>query len=162
MDKRLTFLLITILSAFTICAQITNVAQCLGIQLSPSMLNEIDPSDCSSSQTSFLGFLKGAISGDLAAFLRPMSDDLRVGECGVANIGDVTIDMTNTFFEIVMQTGFSNHVLSAYSEMETNGCRNLSATLTSQKGQMTKMSQLELRMAETNGEWRITSWDVED
>ncbi|MBR4611894.1 MAG: hypothetical protein IKO40_04170 [Kiritimatiellae bacterium] len=162
MDKRLTFLLITILSTFTICAQITDVSQCLDIQLSPSILNDIDPSDCSSSQTAFLGFLKGSVSGDLVAFLRPMSDDLRVGECGVANIDDVTIDMTNNFFAVVMQTGFSNHVLVAYSEVETNGCRNLSATLSSQRGQMTKMSQLALRMAETNGEWKITSWDVED
>lgn len=162
MGKRLIIVGASVIIAWPISAQITNVTQCLNIPLSPSILETIDSFDCSTSQTSFLGFVKGAITGDFKSFLRPMSDELRIEECGFSDLDCVSSTMTNDFYNIVLQMGFSNHVLSAFSEINTNDYRLLSGMLQSQKGLMTKASKIELRMMETNGEWRIYQWDVED
>lgn len=162
MVKRL-IILVAVFGGITVSvAQITNVAQCIDTVLTPSVLSEISLTDCSTPQKSVLGFIKGSIEGDYKSFLLHFVDDARVEECGTANLSEITAEMTNSFYTMVQEFGFSNHIIRAYSESATGLIWHASVTLQSQKGPMKKTSYMETRLINTNGEWRISSWDVDE
>ena len=163
MVKRL-IILFVVFGGMTIVstAQITNVAQCLDTMLTSSVLSEISLTDCSTPQKSFLGFIKGSIEGDYKSFLLHFVDAVRIEECGTANLSEITSDMTNSFYTMVQKFGFSNHIIRAYSESVTGLTWYASVTLQSQKGPMKKTSYMETQLVNTNGEWRISFWDVDE
>ena len=162
MVKRLITLFVMFGGMIINADQITNVAQCLDAVLTPSVLSEISLTDCSTPQKSLLGFIKGSIEGDYKSFLLHFVDDARIKECGTANLSEITADMTNGFYMMVKEFGFSNHIIRAYSEAVTGQTWYVSATLQSQKGPMKKTSYMETQLVNTNGEWRISFWDVDE
>lgn len=143
-------------------AQITNIAQCINVVLTPPVLSEISLTDCSSPQRSFLGFIRGSVVGDYKSYLLHFTDSMRIEECGTSNLSAVTGEMTNDFLSTVQGFGFSNHVVRAYSESTTGLICYVAATLQSQKGLMIKNSYMNAEFVSTNGAWRISSWDVDE
>lgn len=65
-------------------ATITNITQCLNLELTKERLAEFPDKDNSSPQNCILGFVKGAVCGDYLSFLTPLSDDVRIEETGTS------------------------------------------------------------------------------
>ena len=126
------------------------------------VLSNISLTDCSTPQRSFLGFIKSTITGDYISYLRHLTDEGRLHECGITDLANVPAEVTNSFFQTVQSLAFTNHVILAYSEAETNLIWHLNSTMQSQKGAKVKTSYLESQLVHTNGEWRISAWDVDE
>ncbi len=143
-------------------AEITNVVQCLNVELSQSVLNGISSTDCSTPQTSCIGFIKGMITGDYQTYLLHFSDALRVEGCGTADLTMLPLQSSNAFRDFVHEMGYSNHVVRAYSESSTGMTWYVSVKLQSRKGSRVDTSQMDIRMENINGVWRITKWNVDE
>ena len=147
------------LSAFP---AITNIVQCVGVELTPSCLDEFPDRDNTTSQNCLLGFVRGSIVGDYISFLTPLSDAVRMDEFGVLGLEDVTPAMTNTFYKFVASAGFSNHVVCAYSETATNDTIYAMTAIRSQCGLMVKTNELQTIIKQSGNAWRIIQWDVDE
>lgn len=143
-------------------AVITNIVQCLNVELSQSVLDNISSLDCSTPQMSCLGFVKGMVSGDYKTYLFHFSDALRIEECGTADLTTLTPQVSDFFRGFVQGMGYSNHVVRAYSETATGTTWYVSIKLQSQKGARVDVSQMGVRMENSNGAWRITKWDIDE
>ena len=121
MAKRIMTSCICALLCLSAYAAITNIVQCLNLELTADRLAQFPFRDNSNPQNSLLGFVRGSITGDYISFLTPLSDAVRVDETGVSDLSQVTPSMTNQFYTFVTSSGFSNHVVCAYSEVATNG-----------------------------------------
>lgn len=143
-------------------AEITNVVQCLNVELSQSVLNNISSTDCSTPQASCLGFLKGMITGDYQAYLLHFSDALCVEGCGTADLAALMPQASNAFRDFVHEMGYSNHVVRAYSEIATGTTWYASIKLQSRKASRVDVSQMNLELENCNGAWRITKWDIDE
>ena len=162
MGFRLRFAAIVFLCIHSGNAQITNVAQCLDVELTSTVLGAMPSFDGTSPQLAFMGFVKGTLNGNYEEFLWHLSDDQRIENCGFSDLSNLTPAMTNNFFDTIASMGFSNHYIRAYSECPTNGGYAVSATMQSRKGPMVKLSNMDLNLVLTNGVWRIVSWEVEE
>ena len=162
MDKRIMVIFICMLLCLSAFAAITNIVQCLNIELTEERLSEFPFRDNSTPQNSLLGFVRGAITGDYLSFLMPLSDAVRVEETGVSDLSQVTQDMTNQFYTFVISSGFSNHVVCAYSEVFTNDTIIMRTGIRSRRGMMNKMNEVQTTMRKIGGTWRIINWDVDE
>lgn len=143
-------------------AEVTNLAQCVNIELTPSLLGQIPTCDNSTPHTCLLGFIKGAATGDFRSFLWALSDELRMEEAGISDLSLLTSAMTNQFLVFSMECGFSNHVVCAYSEQQTNGVVHASVSIRSQYGPLATTNELKACLQESDGFWRISEWDVDE
>jgi len=143
-------------------AEVTNVVQCLNVELSQSVLNGISSTDCSTPQTSCIGFIKGMITGDYQTYLLHFSDAIRMEECGTADLTALTLQASNAFRDFVHEMGYSNHVIRAYSESSTGMTWYVSVKLQSRKGSRVDISKMDIRMESIFGAWRITEWSVDE
>lgn len=143
-------------------AEITNVQQCINVELTPSILSQIPDMDCTTPQASVLGFVKGVVTGNFLTFLWPLSDAVRVRESGVSDLSLVTPSMTNQFLEFVSDSGFSNHFVCAYSEIQTNGAVHATISVRSRSGLLVKTNDVKTILQTSNGLWRIVEWDVDE
>ena len=144
------------------CAAITNIVQCLNLELTTDRLSQFPSCDNSNPQNALLGFVRGSITGDYLSFLMPLSDAARVEEVGVSDLSQVTPSMTNQFYTFVISTGFSNHVVCAYSEIATNNIVQSTTFIRSRCGLMNKTNELQTTIQQIDGSWRIVKWDVEE
>ena len=162
MAKRIMTSFVCALLCFTACATITNIAQCLNLELTAACLSQFPFRDNSNPQNSLLGFVRGSLTGDYLSFLTPLSDAMRVDEAGVSDLAQVTPSMTNQFYAFVTSAGFSNHVVCAYCEIMTNGAIRSKTFIRSQRGLMTKTNEVQTVIRQIDGSWRIVEWDVDE
>ena len=160
MAKRIMVICICVLLCLSAFAAITNIVQCLNLELTGERLSEFPFRDNSTPQNSLLGFVRGAITGDYLSFLTPLSDAARVDEAGVSDLSQVTQTMTNQFCTFVTSSGFSNHVVCAHSEVFTNDTIIMKTDIRSRHGLMNKTNEVQTTIRQIGGEWRIINWDV--
>ena len=141
---------------------ITNVTQCLNVELTAAQLVEFPDKDNSSPQACILGFVKGAIDGDYISFLTPLSDEIRIKEIGTSNLSLVASSMTNQFHEFVTSAGFSNHVIRAYTEVISNNTVYAKSFIQSRCGMLNKTNEVRTIIRQFGNSWRIVEWDVEE
>ena len=153
---------VCMLLCLSVCAAITNIVQCLNLELTVDRLSQFPFRDNSNPQNSLLGFVRGSITGDYISFLTPLSDAARVDEAGVSDLSQVTPSMTNQFYTFVALSGFSNHVVCAYSEVVTNSTICAKTFIRSRCGLMNKTNELQTTIQQIDGSWRIVEWDVEE
>lgn len=162
MAKRMTTLYVCAALSLTTCPTITNILQCLDLQLTSERLAEFPVRDNSTPQNCLLGFLNGSITGDYLTFLTPFSDAVRGEEAGVSDLSQVTSSMTNQFLTLVSSAGFSNHVVRAYSEVISNNTIYATTLVQSQCGLLNKTNEIHTVMQKLGNSWRITFWDVDE
>ena len=162
MAKRLMAFCVCMLLCLSACAAITNIGQCLNLELTTDRLSQFPSCDNSNPQNALLGFVRGSITGDYLSFLMPLSDAARVEEVGVSDLSQVTPSMTNQFYTFVISTGFSNHVVCAYSEIATNNIVQSTTFIRSRCGLMNKTNELQTTIQQIDGSWRIVKWDVDE
>lgn len=162
MSKRVMVVSICALLCQTLFATITNIAQCLNLELTAERLSQFPFRDNSTPQNSLLGFVRGSITGDYLSFLTPLSDSARVDEAGVSDLSQVTQYMTDRFYTFVVASGFSNHVVCAHSEVTSNDTIVLKTSIHSRRGLMNKTNEVQTIMRQIGGSWRIVNWDVSE
>ena len=162
MAKRIMVVFIFMLLCLPVFAAITNIVQCLNMELTEARLSEFPFRDNSTPQNSLLGFVRGAITGDYLSFLTPLSDAVRVEETGVSDLSQVTQGMINQFYTFVVSSGFSNHVVRAYSEVFTSDTIIMKTKIQSRRGMMNKINEVQTTMRQIGGVWRIVNWDVDE
>ena len=162
MAKRIMAAFVCASICLSACATITNIAQCLNIVLTEQQLTQFPDCDNSSPQNCLLGFVKGSITGDYLLFLSPLSDSVRVDIAGVSDLSQITATMTNNFYTFVVSSGFSNHVVCAYSETATNNSIYAKTFVRSQRGLMNKTNEVQTVMRQIGNGWRIVEWDVDE
>lgn len=162
MDRRLITLLVLLVVAPLIHAEITNVSQCINVELRRSVLNNINPTNSSTHQTAYLGFIRGMISGDYRTYLFHLTDSVRIEECGTADLHALTPQMMSEFQCFTQSMGYTNHMIKTYCETSTSGVWYVSSLLQSQNGRRIDVSQLDIQFVNTNGEWRVSRWEVDE
>jgi len=160
MAKRIMVVCIYALLYQSVSAAITNIIQCLNQELTEERLSQFPFRNNSTPQNSLLGFVRGTITGDYLSFLTPLSDATRVDESGVSDLSQVTPSMTNQFYTFVNSSGFSNHIVCAYSEVFTNDTMVLKTYIQSRRGLMNKTNEVQTTLQQIGGSWRIVNWDV--
>lgn len=161
MDKRLTIFLASCLLAL-FGEGYTNLVDCIGIRFTAANVISLPDSDNSSPDCAVMGFFRGIISGDYRRYLQAMSDELRINECGSAELDSLAGGVTNDFRRLVGAMGYTNHMILACSSLQTNGVAHVSAKVRSACIKMTKTSYLQFTLNRFCSEWRIVSWDVEE
>lgn len=162
MAKRMTVVWMVIWMGGSVAGAVTNLSQCIGIELTPAVLSEFPERDNSTPETCMLGFVKGVVTGDLPLFLAPLSDELRAEEAGVSALSMLTPAMTNDFRNFVLGEAFSNHVVRSCAETVSGGEATIRFSMESQSGVLVKTGEMRATLSETGGEWRITEWDVDE
>ena len=162
MAKRIMTSCVCVLLCFTACATITNIVQCLNLELTADRLSQFPFRDNSTPQNSLLGFVRGSITGDYLSFLTPLSDAVRVDEADVSDLSQVTQSMISQFHTFVTSSGFSNHVVCAYSEIATNNTIRSKIYIRSRRALMNKTNEVQTVMQQIDGSWRIIEWDVDE
>lgn len=143
-------------------AVITNVVQCVNVELTTSILNEFPNMDNSTPHSVVLGFLKGMITGDYQLYLCPLSDDLRKDDSGTSDLSIVSQSKINQFHDFSIAQGFSNHVVRSFSQVSSNRVVTAHLLMSSRCGALYKTNDLSVVMETFNGNWRITQWDVDE
>lgn len=161
MAKRMILMVVQIFG-FQLLGSVTNIEQCVGVELTESVLATFPVCDTSTRQNCVLGFVKGVVAGDAICFLVPMSDDLRQEEFGVTNVSQITSAMSSEFHDFVVASGFSNHVVCAYSETVTNDLFDVAIHLSSCKGDVCKTNEAHLAIRQIDDSWRIVGWEIEE
>lgn len=162
MAKRMTVFLAAVLAGTHVFGAVTNLSQCVGIELTAAVLAEFPERDNSSPEACVLGFVKGSVSGDFSVFLTPLSDDLREEEAGVSDLSMLTPAMTNDFLAFVTGAAFSNHVVQSHSAAVSQNEATVEFSMCSQSGMLVKTNRMQATLLGTGNEWRITAWDVDD
>jgi len=152
------FFIWMVLPAF---AQITNVTQCVDMELTDAVLAQFPEQDNSSCHNCLLGFLKGLVQGDYLSFLIPLSDELRAEESGSADLASVSPSAIGEFHDFITDMAFSNHVVYSFSENVADGLVHAVMSIRSQRGTVVRTGKILMNVQQTNGTWRIVEWDAE-
>lgn len=164
MDRRLTvaFCFVFHMAVIGCGNSITNLSQCVGQVIDSEVLSRMPSLDNSTPEHAVLGFIKGALTGNYRAHLFPLLDELRLESAGVADLAMLQPAQTDEFFREVNSMGFTNHVLLACNVTTSNTTKHVVTRMRSVKGMMQKDSAVRYTLVSTNGEWRISFWDVDE
>ena len=144
------------------CQDITNVWQCINLELTDDVLDSF-PSDATSSvQNCALAFVKGSVTGDLKTFALPFSDEIRSSEFGIADLNNIPAALTNEFSTLMASISNCTTRLISYSETNSNGVFKVNLNLQRQGRGYNRAEMARLDIVQTNAAWRIVNWDIDE
>lgn len=162
MVKSILILIMVMSSSLVWGEDITNINQCLNINLTAEVLCRFPSNPTSTVQNCVLTLVKGSVSGDLGIFVSPFSPEIRSSEFGISDLDNIPGLLRNEFSALMTSvTNCTSRVVS-YNETTSNGAARVSMVLHRQGIGYNRAESLHLDIASTNNFWRIVNWDVDE
>jgi len=145
-----------------ICNAMTNISQCMNTNLTSDALATFPTNSTLSVQNCVLAFVKGGVNGDLRTFASPFSDEIRISEFGFSSLDSIPASVSNEFSALMSSISNCTCKVISYNETATNGLIRANITLHRQGENYNRAEVSHLDIKQTNGVWRIVSWDVDE
>lgn len=139
---------------------ITNISQCMNTNLTSDVLTMFPADATSSPQRCVLAFVKGSVSGDLRTFASPFASEILASEFGFSSVESIPAAVSNEFATLMSSITNSTCKVISYGEVTTNGLIRAHITLHRQGENYNRAEACYLDISQTNGVWRIVSWDA--
>lgn len=154
--------LLGVLSANRLYAEtFTNVVQVLDLNLTPTIVQQIDGECLSSPDRLFLSYLKYSSTGDLRGFLSLFDDTYAQSEFGMNSKSSLSDSDIADFRDFVLATGVTNRAVVAYNCSFTNGNAYIASQIQHAKFNQPMVKNESLVAVSTNGIWQIVVWQTE-
>ena len=165
MVKTPLMLAIVVSTAWVNCVyseDITNISQCINMNLTPAVLDRFPTNSTSTAQNCVLAFVKGSVTGELKTFASPFSDEIRALEFGLSSLDSIPASVSNEFSMLMSSiTNCTSKVIS-YTEITNNSLIKANITLHRHGDNYNRSEVVHLDMSQTNNVWNIINWDVDE
>ena len=141
---------------------ITNINQCININLTSDVLDRFPTNTTSTVQNCVLAFVKGSVTGDLKTFASPFSDEIRALEFGISRLDTIPVSASNEFSVLMSSVSNCTSKVIVYTEITNNSLIKANIILHRQGDNYNRNEVVRLDISQTNNIWRIVCWDVDE
>ncbi|MCZ7591289.1 MAG: hypothetical protein M5U15_03660 [Kiritimatiellae bacterium] len=137
-----------------------SLAALQGQELSRAVANTLPHRDCSTPQKTFLGFLKSNVEANLRDYLFYLTPEARKAIAGVEREDAIPESRGRDFNAAHERAGFHSIKLEDFQAFPNQSPTQIVAVVVSSRGKMTVREKYDIRVVETNGQWKFSAVDV--
>ncbi len=152
-------LTILLMSTACVAEPLTNVTALIGVQLTTNEIARLPSCDATSPDAVFLGTIKALRTGNLRELYYHFETNYLYSLTGYYNSQSVPTENATSFQTVMIDTNFSNLVITAYSMATSNQVLRVSSSLQENYTSRTLNTPFVLTLRVNANEWKIVSYD---
>ena len=146
-------------TAVGIAEPLTNATSLVGIALTANEVLRLPSCDASTPDTVFLGTVKALQTGNLRELYYHFEPNYLYGLTGYCNSLTVPAETVASFRSVMMDSNFSNIVITAYSISTSNQFVRITASLRENYTSRTLTEPLTLMLGNSTNGWKVVAYD---